>query len=796
MKRSVTLWILILLALPSLFAQLPPNQPEQDCFGAIPLCQNTYFQPNAYQGRGEEPDEINGTISCMILGERNSVWYIFKVQTPGNLCFTIIPVDSTDDYDWAVYNLTNASCAQIGRNPALEVACNFTYNTGCAGETGPNGRTDCAGQFESCIPVQTGETYVLNVSNFNASNAGYTIDFSQSDATLFDDVNPELTSVSSFCTGVEVEFSENVLCGTVDPGDFAFSGPDGPYTISQVMSENCDAGGTYDNTFRLVVDPPIQQAGNYTIALVGPVSDFCGNGAQNYSGTVYMPLPPTADMAQLAPQCQGDNLFTYAYTGPSAVAAYAWEFGDGATSILPAPQHSYSGYGDMDVTLTIRDVNGCEDTVTKTMVVHPAPIARPQIIPPSCEDDSLTFISLSQYPDATPQSFNWRLGDGTNTSQPVFEHVFTSPGIYPVMIQTTNNFGCEDTASMKVTIWPKPEVEFITEENVCLGETATLKSKSTIMDWDGDEIASWVWNMGDSTLINDELVVSHTYASGGPQNVLLTVTSNKGCADSLYKEQMIWAPEPPNLQPDTVCVGQVSFMVALPDSLGETRWYNNFNETEPFWRDPAYPTVPVLYPQTYYVEQFTIQGCLSERVPIIATTWPVGEGWIQLADSVIELPIAETSPLLAGSIEGAEYNWHFGDETVIRQPTPTHQYAHPGIYEIELNVLDVYGCPYELSRIIEVKDPTRILAASAFTPNGDGINDEWRVVQRFVNNYEVKVFNRMGQVVFATTDPEQGWNGIDDRGRISQEGVYVFSVKGIDAEGNDREESGTITLLR
>ncbi|MDP5172368.1 MAG: PKD domain-containing protein, partial [Bacteroidia bacterium] len=475
MKRCFTLTSFLFLAAQLVWAQLPPNQPEQDCFGAIPLCQNVYFQANSYQGRGENPDEINGTISCMILGERNSVWYVFKVQTPGNLCFTITPVDSTDDYDWAVYNITNASCAQIGINPNLEVACNFTFNTGCAGETGPNGRTDCAGQFEPCMQVQTGQTFVLNVSNFNASNAGYTIDFSQSDATLFDDVAPEIVSMSSFCTGVEVTFSENVLCATVDPGDFTFAGPDGPYTISQVTSESCDNGGSFDKVYRLVVDPPIQQAGTYTVALTGAVSDFCGNVSRSASQPIFMPLPPTAAMATLAPQCQGDNLFTFNYTGPSTVAAYAWSFGDGGSSILRQPQHTYSGYGDLTATLIIRDNNGCEDTTTQTIVVHPAPVARAQAIAPLCEDDSLLFVSLSQYPDATMQTFTWLIGDGTVTSQPVFEHVLKEPGRYPVMIRTTNNFGCEDTASMMVRVWPKADVDFVTEDNVCLGEPATLQ---------------------------------------------------------------------------------------------------------------------------------------------------------------------------------------------------------------------------------------------------------------------------------------------------------------------------------
>lgn len=795
MKRSLALGLLAVLIFPRLFAQLPPNQPEQDCFSAIPLCQNVYFQANAYQGRGLEPDEINGTISCMILGERNSVWYIFKVQTPGNLCFTITPVDSTDDYDWAVYNLTRASCSRIGVDPSLEVACNFTYNTGCAGETGPNGRTDCPGQFEPCMPVLAGETYVLNVSNFNASNAGYTIDFSQSDATLYDDQAPQIVNLTSFCTGVEVEFSENVLCSSVAPGDFAFSGPDGPYVISQVLSEQCDQGGSFDRRFRLVVDPPIQRAGNYTLSLVGPVNDFCGNGAAPSSANIYMPLPPTAVMAPLPPQCLGGNLFTFSYTGPSAVAAYQWDFGDGGTSRLRNPQYSFPAFGDQQVTLIIRDNNGCEDTTSRIITVWPAPVARPLQLPPVCEDEPVTFISLSQYPGSSLQTFSWRLGDGSILNQTNFEHVFAEPGRYPTMIRTTNGFGCEDTASMTVTVRPKPQVDFVTEDNVCLGEPATLRFAATILPFEQDKIASWTWDLGDSTVVQGNETLTHLYSIGGAQEVTLVVRSDKGCADTLIKEQMIWDPQPPLLTFDTVCIGTQAFLSAIPDDGGQTFWYHEQSGTQPFLTGASYQTVPVLFPQTYFVEQLTRQGCLSGRVTISASPWQPGQGEIQ-GDTLVELPQAMAELSLQGDVEGVEYLWNMGDEQFENGPSVTHEYQHPGIFQVDLLVVDIHGCEQEWRHWVEVINPSRILAASAFTPNGDDINDEWRVMVQAMEGFELRVYNRQGRVVFQSMDPEAGWRGIGEDGRPVAEGVYVFHVSGRDAEGKQREESGTVTLIR
>jgi len=87
-----------------------------DCLGAIPVCQDVYYEPNIYSGTGNYPNEIPdcNPINCELCcpdncldGEWNSAWYIFTVQESGLLRFTIDPDIPSDDYDWAVFNLTD-----------------------------------------------------------------------------------------------------------------------------------------------------------------------------------------------------------------------------------------------------------------------------------------------------------------------------------------------------------------------------------------------------------------------------------------------------------------------------------------------------------------------------------------------------------------------------------------------------------------------------------------------------------------------------------------------------------------
>ena len=97
------------------------------------------------------------------------------MQTSGNLDFTITPNTISEDYDWAVYNLTNASCADIATDPSLSVSCNFSADPGATGPTGGSTQTsqDASGTpFNAVIPVTAGETYVVNVSNFSTTQNG------------------------------------------------------------------------------------------------------------------------------------------------------------------------------------------------------------------------------------------------------------------------------------------------------------------------------------------------------------------------------------------------------------------------------------------------------------------------------------------------------------------------------------------------------------------------------------------------------------------------------------------------
>jgi hypothetical protein len=155
---------------------------QQDCIGAIPVCQEQYYNPNAYIGIGSGPDEISSGNTCLGAGEINDAWYVFTAQTSGNLSFVITPNNPSDDYDWAVFDITANGCAGIFSGLSPVINCNFTASTSAFnGQTGANSASPYNGtltsigafgaQFNASTAVIAGNTYVINVSNFSSSQA-------------------------------------------------------------------------------------------------------------------------------------------------------------------------------------------------------------------------------------------------------------------------------------------------------------------------------------------------------------------------------------------------------------------------------------------------------------------------------------------------------------------------------------------------------------------------------------------------------------------------------------------------
>jgi len=297
---------------------LPLNQPEQDACNALIICGNGFTSPYSYQGNGlvsdlpVTPCSSSGGLPSGA-GESNAVWLRLNIISSGVIVFTITPLNVTDDYDWAVVNITGKSCSNLSAGDV--VRCNFNNNqnpTPTSGITGLNmtslETSAAAGitghNFLRRIDAVAGQSYLIMINNFgsgfsgNDLGSGFTIDFSGSTAAFNDQVPPRLQSVNKACfqaTSATIQMSEQVKCSSIasDGSDFRVF-PSG--NIVSATGMNCNSSNQgYTSTLQLNFNPPLPP-GDYVLKpRVGSdnntILDLCDNALPLTDSLVFRVYP-------------------------------------------------------------------------------------------------------------------------------------------------------------------------------------------------------------------------------------------------------------------------------------------------------------------------------------------------------------------------------------------------------------------------------------------------------------------------------------------------------------------------
>ena len=796
--KYFSVFVFTILSLPC-WGQLP----EQDCFSAIPICEERVTQNFLYTGAGNLVDEINPQLlPCPgATTETNGVWYTFQIETGGNLCFTLTPLNPTDNFNWSLFNLTNATCDAIGSQTGLVVACNYALPNlagACDGNTGADSMlvAPCGEDNTECIPVNSGQTFVLYVDNPTAVQNGYTLDFSNSSAILLDTTVPELVAVAPTCGGVIASFSENILCSSVDTTDFTLNGPGGPYSITQIQSIQCDSGGSYDRSFFLGIEPPIQDAGNYTLSLTGTVTDVCNNAASPTSLGVTLTPNPVAEISSQDSLCFDRHEYTFEYGGNSPnLTSYSWDLGDGNQQDLRSFTYSYATPGAKTVQLAIRNDLGCTDTTEKTIVLVPNPQADFLLPPSQCQGDSAIFVNQSSIDTPfTLISFTWDFGNGQTSNDSSVVNLFGDAGQKTVTLSVLGTNNCPSSISKTYTVLPPPEVDFAVDGALCLNQSIRFTNESSTASGSIDP-SSVIWDFGDGTSSSGTDNPSHSYGSTGTFVVRLQASSDQGCADSSSQSLSIIEMPIPQIIEDSSCVGNSIRIQAIPPSNAFTYWYLNPGDTLPELINDFLQLDPIERDTTFYVEAVSFDGCASERIPISAFAVEPANLGLTVSDTSLVFPFTGVFFGLNGFTTFESLAWDFGDGNTSTEIRPFHIYERDGTFEVNLSVVDVFGCRYEFSQQLTIEKPVTAFIPNAFSPNGDGINEEFFVRSQLLNRFLIQIFDRFGNEIFRSFDPEFSWDGTY-KGSPVPEGAYAYRFRAIDITGLLIEDEGTVTVIR
>lgn len=410
--------------------------------------------------------------------------------------------------------------------------------------------------------------------------------------------------------------------------------------------------------------------------------------------------------------------------------SWNWSFGDPGsgslnTSTSSTPSHTYTAFGDYNITLTVTDTNGCTNSQNFFNWVRIiAPSIGFNLTDSGCVNDTFNFTA-SVFSPADPiiSNYQWNFGDGSglqNVSTPNTSHSYTAAGIYDVTLSIETSTGCRDTLTQPafIRVGVKPDAYFVaTPRVICFKDTVQFID-STL---NPPPITAWQWSFGDggSSVAQNPSYVYNIDTSGtaDPFDVTLIVFNN-GCPDTLIIENMITVQGPkPEFAPVYNCANPLS-VEFVNTTGGATDYLWDFGDG-----DSSILAAPThLYPNR---GDFTViltasnssNGCEVTAERTIN---------VRIPDAVIvATPVNGCAPLttqFSGSTsqDAVSYQWTFGDPSSGSADTSlavnaSHTYIRPNNYAATLEIRDIHGCPNREKVAIVANGPTAAFIGGPLT---------------------------------------------------------------------------------
>ena len=146
------------------------------------------------------------------------------------------------------------------------------------------------------------------------------------------------------------------------------------------------------------------------------------------------------------------------------------------------------------------------------------------------------------------------------------------------------------------------------------------------------------------------------------------------------------------------------------------------------------------------------------------------------------------------------YQWQFGDGSTSTLQVPTHVYKKKGDYAVSLIVTNAIGCTDRTERMVRIKEDYNLLAAPAFSPNGDGVEEHFmpEALKTLERRFRMTIHDpATGALMYETSDLKRPWNGrVNGVGAPCATGDYVWMVEMKDGEALGGTYTGTVSLLR
>jgi len=358
-------------------------------------------------------------------------------------------------------------------------------------------------------------------------------------------------------------------------------------------------------------------------------------------------------------------------------SSWAWDFGDGSSSNLANPVHSYTTNGQYSVSLTATSSNGCTNTyVSPGKITVYAPVAEFQPdIDQGCPPLQVNFTNLSQ----NAQNYLWDFGDSTLSASTDPLHTFTSQGLFPVSLIASDVHGCADTMFMS-----QPLVVSNTAVNYQMPDTIVDCAPYSINLADASGASLYLWDFGDGTTSTDPNPY-HIFTDPGTYTLSLsTWMSPIGCEYNIPAFQVLQldAAKPGFTFSVSECPPYEVFFTDT--SINASSWNWSFGDgTGSSLQNPSHIyAAPDFYNIT--LEAATAGGCLStlQVNTGIAVTGLGASATVECMDTIPPFNVQ----FMANSTGATWWLWSFGDGDSSAVENPVHVYDSIGPFNISLTI--------------------------------------------------------------------------------------------------------------
>jgi gliding motility-associated-like protein len=195
-----------------------------------------------------------------------------------------------------------------------------------------------------------------------------------------------------------------------------------------------------------------------------------------------------------------------------------------------------------------------------------------------------------------------------------------------------------------------------------------------------------------------------------------------------------------------------------------------------------------------YVELMDAYGCVSfDSIEVNVIEQPSASFSFSPTSPTLNEPLVQFTDNSSDNV--TLWSWDFGNGYSSNLENPSFVFQEVGVYTVALAVETQFGCLDSTTASIEIKPPFSYYIPNAFTPNGDGKNDSFGGEGTGINDFQIMIFNRWGEEIFYSENPEVGWDG-KFKGKDVEVGAYAYILTLSDLEMNYHKFSGSVTVLR